>query len=172
MISRILFAVLVTIFSSTLCWAEQPTAEQKFVQHATRYITTHSPQLDKDRGYWLAEQIYASAKLFSIDPHMLLALIKVESRFDSAAESPHGAKGLMQIVPRYHRQRIAEAGSIFQAGILDTRVNLYVGASFLSDLLDENTIAEALQRYNGSAQKRKYARTVIAEYREIQRTIL
>lgn len=171
MIFRILFAVLVTI-SSTICWAEQPTAEQKFVQHATRYITSKSPQLDKDQGYWLAEQIYASAKLFSIDPHMLLALIKVESRFDSTAASPHGAKGLMQIVPRYHRQRIAEAGSIFHAGILDTRVNLYVGASFLSDLLDENTVTEALQRYNGSAQKRKYARTVLAEYREIQRTIL
>ena len=171
MIFRILFAVLV-IFSSTLCWAEQPTAEQKFVQHATRYITTQSPKLDKDRGYWLAEQIYASAKLFSIDPHMLLALIKVESCFDSAAASPHGAKGLMQIVPRYHRHRIAEAGSIFHAGIFDTRVNLYVGASFLSDLLDENTVNQALQRYNGSAQKRKYARTVLAEYREIRRTIL
>lgn len=171
MISHILFAVLVTIFS-TFSWAEQPTAEQKFVHLATRYITSQSPHIDKDRGYWLAEQIYASARLFSVDPHMLLALIKVESRFDSTAASPHGARGLMQIVPRYHRQRIAEARSIFQAGILDTRVNLYVGASFLSDLLDESTVTEALQRYNGSTQKRKYARTVLAEYREIQRTIL
>jgi soluble lytic murein transglycosylase len=48
-------------------------------------------------GY--TETVDREARKYGLDPHLLLAVIRVESRFDPLAVSPAGALGLMQIMP-------------------------------------------------------------------------
>ena len=46
-----------------------------------------------------ADLIEASAKAFSLDPYLVLSVMRCESSFDADAVSPRGARGLMQIMP-------------------------------------------------------------------------
>ncbi len=50
-------------------------------------------------GVKYANYVYRYAEEFHVDPNLVFAIIKNESGFDPDAESPVGAKGLMQIMP-------------------------------------------------------------------------
>ena len=54
---------------------------------------------------------YRAAREVGLDPLLVLAVISVESRFNPIAESVMGAKGLMQIIPKYHRGEAGRAAA-------------------------------------------------------------
>ncbi|TDR80524.1 lytic transglycosylase domain-containing protein [Paludibacterium purpuratum] len=73
----------------------------------------------------LDELIGKTAYRFGIDPHLLHALIQVESGYDAHARSAKGAVGLMQLMP--------ETGRRFGATALyDPADNLQAGSRYLS----------------------------------------
>ncbi|WP_213166097.1 lytic transglycosylase domain-containing protein [Alkalicella caledoniensis] len=43
--------------------------------------------------------VWENSDKYEVDPYLILALMKVESRFDTDAVSKRGAKGLMQLMP-------------------------------------------------------------------------
>src|SRR6266850_8214793 len=45
---------------------------------------------------------YRAGEQHSVDPLLILAVMAVESRYNPVAESVVGAKGLMQVMPKYH----------------------------------------------------------------------
>ncbi len=45
------------------------------------------------------EEIKQYSEVYDLDPHMVMAMINVESRFDKNAISEKGAQGLMQVTP-------------------------------------------------------------------------
>ncbi len=47
-----------------------------------------------------------AGEALGLDPLLILAVMAVESSLDPEAESHYGAKGLMQIVPRFHRDSL------------------------------------------------------------------
>lgn len=103
-----------------------------------------------------------------LDPVLILAVIAVESRFNPIAESEQGAIGLMQIVPRYHADKLAEVGS---ASGLAPHANIAVGARILREsILRGGGEAAGLQLYNGSPddETRAYAGRVQAERRRLE----
>ena len=107
---------------------------------------------------------YLSADEVGVDPLLVLAVIAVESSFNPAAESGAGAKGLMQIVPAWHRARLDEYGGEEQ--LLDPLTNIAVGTRILNDYIARSADLEAaLQSYNGAARdpSARYARKVLAE---------
>lgn len=81
---------------------------------------------------WLRE----AAAAHGVDASLLLALIAVESGFDTAAVSPRGALGLMQIMPvsgdRYATD--AERQVPAEQRLRDPRTNIHTGARMLADL--------------------------------------
>ena len=96
-------------------------------------------------------QIAALAEEYGLDPELIGAVVRCESRFDVHAVSPRGAIGLMQIMPETGSW-IAEQLAVpdFRAEQLsDAALNLRLGTWYLRHLLDRFGSREvALAAYN------------------------
>lgn len=82
------------------------------------------------------KEIYYYSGFHNLDPHLVAAVIYVESRFNSTAVSPKGARGLMQIMPEtgaWVAQNIGMEG--YDDALLFTpQVNIRLGTWYLADL--------------------------------------
>ena len=97
-----------------------------------------------------------------LDPHLVLAVIDVESRFRKYAVSRSGARGLMQVMPFWVKEIGASNQNLFQE-----RTNLRFGCTILRHYLDREhgNLANALARYNGSLGQREYPNRVLAAWK-------
>jgi len=106
-----------------------------------------------------------------LDPMLILAVIAVESRFNPFAASEQGALGLMQIVPRFHKDKLPDEGA---PAMLETAANIAVGSRILKDSIRRGGSDEAgLQLYNGAFddETRAYANRVLTERRRIEQSL-
>ena len=73
-----------------------------------------------------------------VEPAVILGLIRQESSFDTAAASPVGARGLMQLMPDTAREVAQQLGDDLRLVSLtgDPRENVRLGDSYLQGLLD------------------------------------
>ena len=102
-----------------------------------------------------------------LDPVLILAVIAVESRFNPFAASEQGALGLMQIVPRFHQDKIAASGA---PSVLTPEANIAIGTLILKDSIQRGgSDAAGLQLYNGSFddETRAYSNRVLSERKRI-----
>jgi soluble lytic murein transglycosylase-like protein len=107
---------------------------------------------------------HRAADATGLDPLLVLAVISIESRFNPLAESSMGAKGLMQIIPRFHLAKLAEHGG--EQAVLDPESNIEVGTRILQEYIHRTGTLEAgLQFYNGASwdESAQYAQKVMAE---------
>ncbi|MBI3975627.1 MAG: transglycosylase SLT domain-containing protein [Armatimonadetes bacterium] len=103
------------------------------------------------RAYW--EQISAAARGAGVDPYLVLAVIREESRFDPQAVSFAGAVGLMQLLPQTAKTSPQQ--------LFDAEVNIRSGAAYLGRLfrIFDGDVTLALAAYNaGPAAARRFAR--------------
>jgi soluble lytic murein transglycosylase-like protein len=107
---------------------------------------------------------YRAGRMHSVDPVLILAVIAIESGYNPVAQSVMGAKGLMQVIPRFHLEKLSGHGG--EEAVLDPEVNIHVGAQILREysrrLRDEQL---ALQMYAGAFDEpnSQYANKVYAE---------
>jgi soluble lytic murein transglycosylase-like protein len=83
---------------------------------------------------------------YQLDPSLIHAVIRAESGFDSAARSPKGALGLMQILPETARD-VAKAAQLAYGGedwLLDPPTNMAVGQAWLRQLAATKTVQGSL----------------------------
>src|SRR5262249_30864735 len=89
---------------------------------------------------------YHAAREVGLDPLLVLAVISVESSFNPVAESAMGAKGLMQIIPRFHAAKVSVAGG--EEALWDPERNIQLGAWILQEYVHRTGTLEAgLQFY-------------------------
>lgn len=115
---------------------------------------------------------YAAGQQFGVDPLLILAVMGVESGFNPIAESGMGAKGLMQVIPKYHPEKFRDHGGA--SSVLDPMTNILVGAKILKEYVRRTGSIEAgLQLYSGSLLDGtgQYARKVLAELSRLRRTV-
>jgi len=75
-----------------------------------------------------------------------------------------GAKGLMQVIPKYHPEKLHAHGG--EQALLDPEVNIQVGARILREYMRRHGETEAaLQKYAGAFDEptSQYAGKVLAE---------
>lgn len=116
----------------------------------------------------LVSEAYVAGSATGVDPLLILAVMAIESRFNPFAESDFGAKGLMQVVPRFHLDKLAAHGG--EEAVLDPRTNIHVGAQILREYVRRTgSLEEGLQLYAGAADDttQSYAQKVIAEKRRM-----
>jgi soluble lytic murein transglycosylase-like protein len=133
---------------------------------ARRYRVATEPTVD------LVSEAYTVGRAVGLDPLLILAVISVESRFNPIAESDMGAKGLMQVIPRFHTEKLAVHGG--EDAVLDPKTNILVGAQILKEYIRLAGGLEAgLQMYNGAADDpaQGYAQKVIAEKQRLEQAL-
>ncbi len=104
-----------------------------------------------------------------IDPLLIIAIIGIESGFNPMAQSVMGAQGLMQVIPRFHRDKLPPDAAA--SGLLDPVSNVRVGTQVLQEAIRrQGGLIEGLQYYAGASDDldRGYASRVIAEKQRLE----
>jgi len=105
------------------------------------------------------QQIQANASAQQLDPALILGLIRQESAFDETADSPAGAKGLMQVMPKTGQQIAADMRDRWDSdnNLFKPELNLKYGAFYYKKLLQQfnGHVALATAAYNAGANKVK-----------------
>jgi soluble lytic murein transglycosylase-like protein len=107
---------------------------------------------------------YRAADQHRVDALLILAVMAIESRYNPVAESVMGAKGLMQVIPKYHQEKLFEHGG--DQSLLEPEVNILVGAQILREYQRRfGDMETALQMYAGALDEptSQYANKVLAE---------
>ena len=113
-------------------------------------VTAYSPEIIP-KGY--GEVIQSAAKKYGIDPSILAGIIETESSWDSAASNPSGARGIAQIIPKWHPG----------VNVNDPVESINYAASYLRRIMDgENgtgkpvDINTAIYMYNAGPYRSSY----------------
>lgn len=114
------------------------------------------------------EAAQATAREHGLDPLLIVAVIGIESGFNPLAQSTMGALGLMQVMPRYHRDKVPQGAG--NRHFLDPVINVQVGAQVLREAIHRNGgLVAGLQQYGGSPLgEGGYADKVLAEKRRLE----
>lgn len=115
---------------------------QEYIRHLEErlgildQIRPHRPTLSDEEATALAHAVQEEARRYDLDWRLLLAIIRVESRFDPRARSPRGAVGLMQVRPAAFKEVARELGwtDVDPEVLGDLRVNVRVGSHYLFSL--------------------------------------
>lgn len=112
---------------------------------------------------------YDAAREFRLDPHLVLAVVGIESSFNPKARSKKGAQGLMQVLTRVHTEKFAPFGG--PSAAFDPMANLRVGSRILKEyLVREGSVEGALKSYVGAALLKHdfgYGKKVLTERKRI-----
>ncbi|MBS4023198.1 MAG: lytic transglycosylase domain-containing protein [Dethiobacter sp.] len=121
---------------------------------ASLALFTRTPQFGRlYYPYRYREIIESQARRYDIDPLLVAAIIRVESKFHPDAVSRKGAIGLMQIMPSTAEWIAAQLDiSDFSADMLfDPEINIRFGSWYLSSLAKEfdARLDVVIASYNG-----------------------
>ncbi len=108
--------------------------------------------------------IVASAVAHGLDPFLVTAVIREESRFREDAVSSKGARGLMQLMPETGQWVALKMGmeGFDEDHLHDPKTNIMMGCWYLSHLLEsfDDSVPLAVAAYNRGATR---VRTWLAE---------
>ena len=108
-------------------------------------------QLAYPRVYY--KYVVESSLEFGMDPYLILAVIREESRFDPGVVSWAKAHGLMQIIPSTGRNiaRLMGIRPYYRSRLFEPQTNIRMGTYYLSQLLKrfDGNVYLALAAYNG-----------------------
>ncbi len=128
----------------------------------------------------LAQTIVVEARRHHFDPALVLAVMHVESRYDTYAVSPKEALGLMQLLPSTGEWLAPIVGVEWHGPqtLFDPVANVRLGVAYLRQLTDRynGSVRTALVAYNwgpgridqfvraGDPLPREYSQLVLAAY--------
>jgi soluble lytic murein transglycosylase-like protein len=139
------------------------TAREREQRLLTEYIAKRYRVSEQAVGSYVAHAYQAGAQ-HSVDPLLILAVMAVESRYNPVAESNMGAKGLMQVIPKWHLEKLEDHGG--EHAVLEPAVNIEVGARILREYQRRvGDLERSLLMYNGALDHphSQYAAKVFAE---------
>jgi len=153
-------SLLQGIIAKTDCFADKYESVvwyKAMEPRLTRFVPTHEARME------ILDHVYCEAKRdpsLQLPPDLVLALIEVESRFDSWAVSPAGAVGLMQVMPFWPRQLGV------QNQLVRVAPNIRMGCEILRYYLrvEHHDWTRALARYNGSVGRNTYPALVMQRW--------
>lgn len=107
-----------------------------------------------------------------LDPLLIVSVIAIESRFNPLSESVMGAQGLMQVIPRFHQDKLPEGAD--ELSFFDPVLNVRIGARILKESIRRNGGEVAgLQQFAGASDdaEQRYAAKVLAEKARLEAVV-
>jgi soluble lytic murein transglycosylase len=150
-------------YSSPMHFAEKKIDEAALAGSLSE-IDPHFWRFSYPRGYNSYVEKYA--KMYGLDPYLVYAVIREESRFKERALSRSWAHGLMQIIPSTGRKLSNLLGIRYSRWKLyEPRVNIQMGTYYLANLIKrfDGNVALALAGYNGGPVR---VRRWLKQYKE------
>ena len=96
-------------------------------------------------------EVFDLANRASLEPTLILAVIGIESNYNPFANSPIGAKGLMQVVPDVHAEQFTPYGGTM--AIFDPKTNLRIGVKILKECITlTGSVEEGLRLYKAGSE--------------------
>lgn len=98
------------------------------------------------------EETVKYARRFELDPLLISAVMRAESRFDPYAQSSKGALGLMQLMPDTAKWVAGQMQMAYsEERLTEPEFNIAIGCWYLSSLANQydGNLALALAAYNG-----------------------
>jgi soluble lytic murein transglycosylase-like protein len=141
--------------------------QQALVQHLSKRFFIAPAATER-----MVAAAHRAAAEVGLDPLLVLAVISIESRFNPIAESVMGAQGLMQIIPKYHLDKLRAAGG--EHAVFDPESNIHVGTRILQEYVYRTgTLEGGLQFYNGALRdgSAHYAHKVFAERMRLEQVL-
>lgn len=116
------------------------------IEEAERYLSENRIEITDE----VRELCGIYGRRYGISPELLQAMIWTESRCIPSAQSPDkSCKGLMQVKPSCHHERMKRLGV---RNVFDPAGNILVGTDYLAELIVKHDALEAaLGAYNGDA---------------------
>ncbi|MEZ4330699.1 MAG: lytic transglycosylase domain-containing protein [Myxococcota bacterium] len=133
---------------------ESPLAtadDEALVAHITSRLALRRTSLSGTERRTLAETIVREAHAQGLAPHLVAAVIEVESAGHHRAVSHVGALGLMQILPATGRELAAKHGVPWSGPetLFDPQINVKLGVAYLRELTNRyGDVSLALAAYN------------------------
>jgi soluble lytic murein transglycosylase len=95
--------------------------------------------------------VYGAAGRYAVDPFLIEAVMRQESRFDPQARSPADAYGLMQLLPQTATRLAGNGRPVVPTTLVEPDINIDLGARYLNTLLDRyaGNVLKVLAAYNG-----------------------
>ena len=150
--------------------AEKKPEDKRY--HALSEFLSKRYKVSQDVTMDLVTIAHSAGHQVGLDPVLILAVISVESRFNPIAESVAGAKGLMQIIPKYHSDKFREFGGV--TAVYDPQANIVVGSKIIKEYLARTgRLDSALQLYGGaiSDENAVYFEKVMTEKERLQQVL-
>lgn len=125
----------------------------------------HNPNLTAAEVYEIGRAVHTHSEAAGLTPHLILAVLIVESRGDIYAVSPKGALGLMQVMPWW----FAELGIEGDPFVIDT--NVEAGVKILSANIERWGFEEGVHRYfwgTKETSSKEYLAKVLKTMEEIK----
>jgi hypothetical protein len=133
------------------------------VEELTGIILVMNPKVPPVRAMEIATSVRNWSKHYNLPPILVLSLIKRESQFNPKADSGTGAKGLMQVIAYWHKEKLEKFG-MKKEDLFNINENIGVGCWILREYLDRSgSIDGALRRYVGS-DHRGYIIDILSGY--------
>lgn len=136
--------------SLALVAESDPARDAELVDRIAARLASRRSLSPRDR-ILLAETIVREARAQGLEPHLVAAVIEVESAGHAQAVSHVGALGLMQILPATG-QELAQKHGVPWSGpstLFDPAINVKLGAAYLRELTNRyGDVSIALAAYN------------------------
>jgi len=180
LLTTLFFTLLPTIAAANNSNSELAAALKNALDHPNSFEDKYAGQVwltsmshplsrwvkDADQRFEILTMIHGEATRAGLEPGLVLALIQVESAFDSYAVSYAGARGMMQIMPFWKKEIGREDDNL-----MDTATNLRYGTTILAHYIkvEKGSVIRALARYNGSKGKTWYPKRVLTYWNKYWR---
>jgi soluble lytic murein transglycosylase-like protein len=151
----LLFSTVFPAFAQTV----EPTKNA-----AVHYILKETKNKVKLRdAVRIVNAAFKEAARHSFDPLLILAIMKPESSYNVSAVSRENARGLMQVIPRWHRDKIRGRN------IHRIETNIEVGTQVFADCVQSQKgyIRKAFKCYSSNA--RGYSTKIQSVYLKLQK---
>jgi soluble lytic murein transglycosylase-like protein len=160
-----------TVDTTALELEGQPSADELRYRALAAFLAKRY-RVSQEITYDLVGHAHEVGRDVGLDPLLIIAVIAIESGFNPIAESVAGAKGLMQVIPKYHTKKLEEFGG--EKAVYDPATNIVIGARILKEYVRyTGSLGVALQMYAGALgdSEDQYTNRVMSEKLRLQEAL-